>query len=424
MKKNFLLSILVLIFLISCGGEKKGSQTGGKGEKVVLKVGAWNDAGDALKKVATEFEKTHPDVKIEIIESDSNYTKLTPALVSNQGAPDIIQAQARDFQSFLIKFPKQFYDLTEKMQKDGLADKFLPASIENVKGNGKIYAMPWDIGPTALYYRKDMFEKANIDPKSIETWDDFIEAGKKIQAANPGVNMTGYSEDNDFFHMLFNQLGGTYVKDNKISVNSPEAVKAFELMKKMQTANILINVKDWNGRIIALNNSKIATVIFPVWYSGTLVNAVADQKGKWGLIELPAFEKGGNRQANLGGSVLIISEQSKNKEIAYEFLKFALATVEGEDIMMEFGLFPAYTPYYSAPSFKVNNEYFGGMDINTFFAGLTNTIPEINYGAIMLDAQTPLNNMTTSVMGGKDINTALKEASTAISQSTQLEEAK
>ena len=151
MKKNFLLSILVLIFLISCGGEKKGSQTGGKGEKVVLKVGAWNDAGDALKKVATAFEKTHPDVKIEIIESDSNYTKLTPALVSNQGAPDIIQAQARDFQSFLIKFPKQFYDLTEKMQKDGLADKFLPASIENVKGNGKIYAMPWDIGPTALY---------------------------------------------------------------------------------------------------------------------------------------------------------------------------------------------------------------------------------------------------------------------------------
>jgi len=65
---------------------------GGKGEKVVLKVGAWNDAGDALKKVATAFEKTHPDVKIEIIESDSNYTKLTPALVSNQGAPDIIQA--------------------------------------------------------------------------------------------------------------------------------------------------------------------------------------------------------------------------------------------------------------------------------------------------------------------------------------------
>jgi len=154
-----------------------------------------------------------------------------------------------------------------------------------------------------------------------------------------------------------------------------------------------------------------------------MVNAVADQKGKWGIVELPAFEKGGNRQANLGGSVLIISEQSKNKEIAYEFLKFALATNEGEDIMMEFGLFPAYTPYYSAPSFKVNNEYFG-MDINSFFAKLTNTIPETNYGAIMLDAQAPLTGLTTSVLGGKNINTALKETSAAISQSTQLEEAK
>lgn len=423
MKRNFLLLILGLILLISCGGEKKEAAANGKDEKITLKIGSWNDAGDALKKVAAAFEKTHPNVKIEIVESDSDYTKLTPALVSNQGAPDIFQAQARDFQSFLVKFPKQFYDLTEKMQKDGLVDKFLPASIENVKENGKIYAMPWDIGPAAVYYRKDMFEKANVDPKAIETWDDFIEAGKKVQAANLGVTMTGYSEDNDFFHMLFNQLGGTFVKDNKIAINSPEAVKALELLKKMQDANILINIKDWNGRIIALNNNKIATIIFPVWYSGTMVNAVADQKGKWGIVELPAFEKGGNRQANLGGSVLIISEQSKNKEIAYEFLKFALATNEGEDIMMEFGLFPAYTPYYSAPSFKVNNEYFG-MDINSFFAKLTNTIPETNYGAIMLDAQAPLTGLTTSVLGGKNINTALKETSAAISQSTQLEEAK
>ena len=73
MKKNFLLSILVLIFLISCGGEKKGSQTGGKGEKVVLKVGAWNDAGDALKKVATAFEKTHPDVKIRFMPTEEHF---------------------------------------------------------------------------------------------------------------------------------------------------------------------------------------------------------------------------------------------------------------------------------------------------------------------------------------------------------------
>ena len=106
MKKNFLLFTLSLILLISCGEEKKDTSGGSKGEKVTLKIGAWNDAGDALKKVAAAFEKTHPDVKIEIVESDSNYTKLTPALVSNQGAPDIFQVQARDFQSFLVKFPK------------------------------------------------------------------------------------------------------------------------------------------------------------------------------------------------------------------------------------------------------------------------------------------------------------------------------
>ena len=44
--------------------------------------------------------------------------------------------------------------------------------------------MPWDSGPVVLYYRRDMFEKAGVDPASIETWDDFVEAGKKVVAAN------------------------------------------------------------------------------------------------------------------------------------------------------------------------------------------------------------------------------------------------
>ena len=53
--------ILGLILIISCGGEKKEATANGKDEKVTLKIGSWNDAGDALKKVAAAFEKTHPN---------------------------------------------------------------------------------------------------------------------------------------------------------------------------------------------------------------------------------------------------------------------------------------------------------------------------------------------------------------------------
>ncbi len=51
------------------------------------------------------------------------------------------------------------------------------------------YAMPWD-SVRPWFYRRDFYKNAGIDPASIKTWDDFIAAGKKISAANPGVVMS------------------------------------------------------------------------------------------------------------------------------------------------------------------------------------------------------------------------------------------
>lgn len=414
MKKLLSLLVLLVLFVFSCQKQENSN------EKVTIKVAAWNLAATAMQDVAKKYEEKNPNVKIEIIEVDSAYSKITPALASGQGAPDIIQLQARDLQSMVDKFDGQFYDLTEKLNQDGLSDKFLTASIEGVKKDGKVFAMPWDIGPVAMYYRKDMFEKAGINAEDIKTWDDFIKAGKIVQEKNPGVIMTGYQADNDFFHMLFNQLGGSYVKDGKLALDSPESIKAFELMEKLKNEGVLLDINDWNGRIIALNNDKIATVLYPVWYAGTLSSAVSDQKGKWGIFEMPAFEENGNRRSNLGGSVLAISSQSKVVDAAYDFLKFALVTNDGEDIMMSYGLFPAYTPYYETENFKKANEYFG-FDINSYFASLTDGIPVVDYGKIYLDSMTPLNNLTTAIMSGNDIKKSITETSENISRLTKIE---
>ena len=152
--------------------------------------------------------------------------------------------------------------------------------------------MPWDLGPTALYYRIDLFEKAGIDVASIKTWDDYIVAGKKLTAAIPDAAMTLYTDDFNLYEIFLNQLGGSYVKDGKINVNSPESEKALLLQKKMKDEGIAINVHDGNGRIPALTNDKVASVILPVWYAGTLSHSVEKQAGKWGIVPIPAFDCG------------------------------------------------------------------------------------------------------------------------------------
>ncbi|TIO99169.1 MAG: extracellular solute-binding protein, partial [Mesorhizobium sp.] len=107
----------------------------------------------------------------------------------------------------------------------------------------KAYAMPWDSGPVAVFYRRDFYEKAGVDPASIKTWDDFIAAGKKIQAANPGVIMTNadFNGDTEFFRMISNEQGCAYFAEDgqSITVNQPKCVDAMTKVKEMKDAGIV-----------------------------------------------------------------------------------------------------------------------------------------------------------------------------------------
>lgn len=404
------------LLMTACGS---GSGNNGTTEAITIRVAAWNDAADALKAAVPEFNKKYPNIKVNIEYVDTGYTKIMPTLASGSNAPDIVQIQERDFPAFLKKFPGAFVDITDRIQN--IKSDFIPSTWESVTKDDRVFGVPWDIGPVALYYRKDMFQAAGIDPDSINTWDDFIAAGRKLKQKFPDVAMWGYG-DNDFdpFEMLFSQLGGSYVtSDGKINLHSKEAQEALAMLKKMKDAGILMNFKDWNGQITALNNNKMATVVYPVWYAGTLMHAVKDQSGKWGIRPMPAFTEGGNRAANLGGSVLAITKQSRNADAAWKFIEYCLATIEGQTVMLEYGLFPAYTPIYETDAFKKNFDYFG-MPIYPFFAELAKKVPPMNHGPIMLDATKPLKDMQQAVLNGTDPAEATKTAALAISRATGL----
>lgn len=410
-------SLLALsVSLTACGGGKneKASTTN---ENATITVAAWNAAADALAEQVPGFNKKYPNIKVEVLHTDTAYSKVTPALAAGTGAPDIIQTQARDFPAFLQKFPDQFADLTEKTKK--YKNDFVESSWKSITKDNKVYAFPWDLGPTALYYRKDLFEKAGIDVAAMKTWDDYMEAGKKLKGAIPGTAMTLYTDDFNLYEIFLNQLGGSYVKDGKINVTSPESKKALLLQKKMNDEGIAINVHDGKGRIPALTNDKVASVILPVWYAGTLSHSVENQSGKWGIIPIPAFEKGGNTQANLGGSILAVSKQSKNQDAAFKFIEYVLTTDEGQKIMLQYGLFPSYTPFYKNETFNTKDKYFG-MELYPFFAKQTTTIKGMEYGPIMLDATKPLKDMIDGVLTGADVDKAMANAAESISKSTKL----
>ena len=146
----------------------------------------WGYYNGPIKAVAETFNKLYPNVKIEVTDFglDDNHARLLAAFTAGTGAPDIAMIQ-NEFVATVWGSDGGLLDLSDKMKP--LAKYYAPEAISKVTDtDGHIWGLPWDIGPAILWYREDLFEKYGVEPDSIKTWDDYIAAGKKIDAASGG----------------------------------------------------------------------------------------------------------------------------------------------------------------------------------------------------------------------------------------------
>jgi lactose/L-arabinose transport system substrate-binding protein len=334
--------------------------------------------------------------------------------------PDVVAIESDRMDVYTTKFPEGLADLTERASK--YEKDFDPSKWAQSKPKGKVRSIPWDSGPVGVFYRTDFFEKAGVDATKIETWDEFIEAGKKVVAANPGVKMAAldYTKDDALFRMIMGQLGAYYfTPDGKINLNSPEAVTAMTIIKKMKDADLLVNVSGWDGVVGANKNSKVATQAFGVWWSGTISTEAKELAGKWDVMLMPAVTKGGPRATNLGGSTLAIPAKSKNIDAAWAFVEYSLATKEGQNnILKNFGIWPSYIPAYTDPFYTAPQAYFNNKPIWKLFTEQIPQLKPVFYTsdndkglAVAADAQ-------GAVLGGADPAATLKKAADTLKQQT------
>ncbi|CEM61105.1 sugar ABC transporter substrate-binding protein [Treponema phagedenis] len=414
-KKNYsLISFIVMMIIFSvsavCSCSKK--ETASNPAEAVIHVVAWNDAADALTAIAKEYNESGKLGKVIVDYVDSNYTKLTPALVSGMNVPDIFQAQNRDFPAFMNKYGSVFADLSDLIAPE--KTNFEKAALAQVIGkDGKYYAVPWDIGPCAWMYRKDIFDKAGIDVSKVETWDDFIQAGKILKEKTGtyiwGFCYNGSTSIDELMLLTYQQKVSYYDADGKVNFDTPEMLRGISVLKELQKNGSAFDIPDaWNDRIKAINEGKITSLPYAVWYTGTMKNSMKDLKGKWAIAPLPSF-KGFGRTANIGGSILAVSVKTKHLELCKDFLRFALMSDRGNAINFDYGLFTSYMPSFKDPAYHIDDPYFG-FSLGQAFIPEANA-PVINFGpyytALQAELQTAFGQIFTQ---SADPSSALQKA--------------
>ena len=128
------------------------------------------------------FEAQNPGVNVQLINfGGTMHDKLLAAMLSNFGAPDLVEVEITSIGRFLKGAIDEvgFVDLRPRLESEGWMEKLVVSRFTPWSYRGKIFGIPHDLHPVVLLYRDDLFKAAGVEMTEVETWDDFIAAGKK-----------------------------------------------------------------------------------------------------------------------------------------------------------------------------------------------------------------------------------------------------
>lgn len=392
-------------------------------------VWAWDIAAAALQKLVPGFERSHPGqhVVVRDLGNSQVYERgMAGCAAGGIGMPDVYMLENSNAEAFWARFPAAFVDLSQYGAQD-LVSSFPAFKWTELTAGPKILAIPWDAGPVIVFYRRDLYAQAGIDPAQIQTWDDFLEAGKKMLAATHNrvrMGTIARGVDDEWFRMLASQNGSFYFDPSgqNITINSPGCVQALDTVKKLCDAGILAS-GGWTEQVQNIKSSTVAGALYGAWFEGSIRNNAPDEAGKWGVYLMPAMRRGGPRAANIGGSALAIPTSSAHKDVAYAFIRYAVAERASQvEMLQDDGLVPAYLPALDDPYVREPVKYWGNQPIWQLILGTLKEIPSTRATEFFAECRPIVATVVGDYLDGRypSAQACLDEAAQQLSEATGL----
>jgi N,N'-diacetylchitobiose transport system substrate-binding protein len=414
--------------LAACGSSGQSTQepqasasasaSGPAGAGQTITVWRLGDPNEKVQKymddlVAAFKTKTGADVKVEWIPWTQINDKWTTAAAGGQG-PDVTEignTQVLEWQSQDALLP-----ITEAVK----ASPDFQQIPQNLWGyetvDGDIYAAPWAGGTRAVLYRKDWFKELGIEvPK---TWDEMVEAGKKI-VADKGKDVDGFAfvggtDANYALSPFVWSAGGEFAVQESGKwvgkLTDPAFKEGFQFYTDL-VAKHEVNAKSrlnlaTDAIRTRFSNGKVGMYITAPWDIATIKE---ESNGKMkddqmGFFTIPGKD-GQPAPAFQGGNDIAVWKDTKNPELATEFVKLAAGKEFGTRYAIEGGLLPYYAEGLQQLASDPMNAAFASA-----FSRARGFPNDANWNEASETKAVIQNAARAVIEGKKDVDTALADA--------------
>ncbi|MEV6959767.1 extracellular solute-binding protein [Streptomyces sp. NPDC051207] len=362
------------------GKDGSGSSSGdGGGGKTKITLGLFGTFGFEEAGLYAEYEKLHPDIDIQqtVVERNENYyPALINHLTTNSGLQDIQGVEVGNIAEVVATQSDKLLDLAKYGKKsDFLEWKWAQATTKD----GQTVGLGTDVGPMAICYRKDLFEKAGLPTDREEvgklwagSWDKFVDVGQDYKKKAPSGTTFLDSPGGLLNAILSSETERFYDSSGKVIYKDNPAVKAaFDLTAKAAQDKLVGNQTQfqpaWDTTIA---NSKFAAMSCPPWMLGYIKGkSKPDAAGKWDVAAAP-------KSGNWGGSFLAVPKAGKNTEEAAKLAAWLTAPEQQAKLFAKQGSFPSTPPAYESDAVKsAKNDMTGDAPIGEIFAAAAKDSP-------------------------------------------------
>src|SRR5512137_1280976 len=365
MKKTIFFVVLTFALLLSaCGGKAPAATKVNSGAPVTLRFwthtnNAFNAGYDAL---ITAYQTAHPNVTIqrESFDYELYLQTLQTAMPAGEEA-DVLQL----FGTWTSQYFERLAPVPENVMSIADAQKiFYAAPIGGYIVNGKLYGFPQEFNCEygGVLVNKTMFNAAGIPfPPKWKTMDDVLADALKLVKKDDagmmsvaGFHFTSADPISASFLAGIKQRGGDYwnADHTGFTFNTPEAKAQLEWMVnavKLGVVDPVVFNDSTNFVIDAFFTNKVAIGYIGAWAIAEGQNNYPDFKDEWDYVYLPPVQGKGVFVADSGWG-LMVSPNSKNQDVAWDFVKFATTvTANALKFNIASGTIPAMPAVAKAP---------------------------------------------------------------------------
>lgn len=337
--------VIALVFALIAGCSQKAPtqseapQGSAASQNVKLNFIGMEQAGwtvDEQKAIIQEFEGKHPGVKIEptFVSYDALHDKLATALAGGGTAFDVMVIDNTWYAEFASA--GWLMDVTDKItpdMKEKTVDKDVTWRIVTYKD--KYYGMPWMLDQKYFYYNEKMLKDAGFN-EPPKTWEEMVQMARVMKQKKiveyPIIWSWAQKEASnvDFVTLLYGFGGQLESAPDQPAFNGEGGLKALDFMVSTLKEGISNPASTVSVEEDVRNTFSSGQAAFAInWlYMYDLANDPKESKvaGQVKLALMPVSEevaKKGVKSATSNDSMgVAVSNGSKNKEMAWEFLKY------------------------------------------------------------------------------------------------------